>query len=239
MQASGMFAGSSRAKLSSTGSRVSQFIIHSKCGHIALRLGAFEARAMNAKTSLGMSAARSSSLSSAAVLQHSYIISWHATGPASRRIPHRLTPQPAAPSSAQFPVGSVAALSEEEQRSQYQAAPSRSHQGLKPRQRWLAGQWSLFAQSRLFRCRSRSHDHPEQQMHSKRHKRSSMEAACVALQMVQRHQSGGPLLCINGMLSVLPIILTVRRQPCCESCKLWGISKPAFQVVKYLLDTSC
>lgn len=241
MQASGMFAGSSRAKLSSSGTRVSEFITHSKCGHIVLKLGAFEAKAMNAKKSIGMSAASSKSISSAATLntqQHSYIVSWHATEPASRRIPHRLTPQPSAPSSAQTPVDLAAASSQGEQRTERQAALPGSHEGLKPRQRWLAGQWSLFAQSRLFRCRSRSHDHSERQTHMKSHKHSSMEAACAALQMIQRQQLGGPLLYINNMLSGLPIILS-GTSPAAKPLAASGVQASLHNDVQYLLDTSC
>ena len=189
MQASGVFAGSNRAKIDPSGTRVSKFLTYSKCGHIALRLGAFQAKAINTKSPASIAAISNKSFSSSAILQHSYVASWHATEPASQRLPHRFT--------AHHFIGAQApGLDPGHQQNER----PRSNANLRPQQRWLAGQWSLFSQSRLFACKSEGHGQCGRQQRRNLHRHHSMEAACAALQMMQIHQKGEwrLLTCFDG-----------------------------------------
>ena len=174
-----MFAGSNQAKIDPSGTRVSQFLTHSKCGHIALRLGAFQAKAINAKSPASIAAISSKSLSSSAILQHSYVVSWHATEPASQRLPHRFTAH-------HFVGAHTPGLDPGHPQNK---RPS-LNANMRPQQRWLAGQWSLFAQSRLFACKPEGHGQSGQRQRKRLHRHNSMEAACAALQMMQIHQKG-------------------------------------------------
>ena len=199
-----MFAVCNKPKLLSGSTRESEFFTHATCGHIALRLGAFTAKSLGSSSHVSRSAAVDQSLAARSVYQHSYIIDWHASVPASHRVPHRLVMDAAAPpahqSPSRSPVGSAAPSAPAEHLGQ----SSRPYGGLgrhdilKPGQRWLAGSWSLWAEGRHFARKLGRHS---QSSHSRQrgiHSGCAMEATCAALQMIQTQQQGMPLvLCLS------------------------------------------
>ena len=202
MQASGIFAGCNTAKMQPGGIRESQFMTHSICGHLSLRLSGFRAKPLTTAPEPNLAhASKAGSLAPADVFKHSYYVQWLAAEPMARRIPHRLTrPLAASASSQRSPTASAAsasspsALQQGAQQQQLQlgslAEQRMLHEVMMPSQRWLAGGWSLFAQNKLFARTPRQHRSKGKQQHKKLQHQKGMDATCAAMQLMQSHQKG-------------------------------------------------